>query len=71
MNKPISIARKEFTEGLINLINTSGLQAFIMRQVLAQADGALAQLEQEQFDKDMAEWNAQQKEDEGDDAVEA
>lgn len=61
MNKPISIARKEFSEGLINLINTSGLQAFIMRQVLAQADGALAQLEQEQFDKDMAEWNAQQK----------
>lgn len=63
MNKPITIARHEFSENLINLINASGLHAFIIRQVLAQADSALAQVEQEQFDKDMAEWNAQQKED--------
>ena len=59
MNKPITVARQEFTQDLVNLVNSSGLPAFVMRQSLAQMDQALAQLEQAQLEKDTAEWNQQ------------
>lgn len=61
MEKPITVARHEFTESLVNLVNTSGLPAFVMRQSLAQMDQALAQLEQAQLEKDRAEYEAAQK----------
>lgn len=61
MEKPITVARQEFTQDLVNLVNNSGLPAFVMRQSLAQMDQALAQLEQAQLEKDRAEWESQQK----------
>lgn len=64
MNKPITVARQEFSEALVKLVNESGLPAFVMRQALAQMDNALSQLEQAQLEKDRAEWDASQ---EGDD----
>lgn len=59
MDKPITVARQEFTQALVNLVNSSGLPAFVMRQSLAQMDQALAQLEQAQLEKDTAQWNEQ------------
>ena len=59
MEKPITVARQEFTQALVNLVNSSGLPAFVMRQSLAQMDQALAQLEQAQLEKDTAQWNEQ------------
>ena len=59
MEKPITVARQEFTQDLVNLVNNSGLPAFVMRSALAQMDQALAQLEQAQLEKDTAEWNQQ------------
>lgn len=64
MIKPITVARQEFSEALVQLVNNSGLPAFVMRQSLAQMDNALSQLEQAQLEKDKAEWDASQ---EGDD----
>lgn len=61
MEKPITVARNEFSEALVSLVNNSGLPAFVMRQVLAQMDSALSQLEQAQLEKDKAEWESQQK----------
>ena len=61
MNKPITVARNEFSEALVSLVNNSGLPAFVMRQVLAQMDNALSQLEQAQLEQDKAEWESQQK----------
>lgn len=61
MDKPITVARQEFTQDLVSLVNSSGLPAFVMRQSLAQMDQALAQLEQAQLEKDRAEWESQQK----------
>ena len=61
MEKPITVARNEFSEALVSLVNNSGLPAFVMRQVLAQMDSALAQLEQVQLEQDKAEWESQQK----------
>jgi hypothetical protein len=60
MNKPITVARQEFSEALVKLVNESGLPAFVMRQALAQMDNALSQLEQAQLEKDRAEWDASQ-----------
>lgn len=60
MNKPITVARQEFSEALVALVNNSGLPAFVMRQSLAQMDNALSQLEQAQLEKDRAEWDASQ-----------
>lgn len=57
MNKPITVAWQEFTEALVNLVNTSGLPAFVMRQSLSQMDNALAQLEQSQLEKDTKAYN--------------
>lgn len=62
MVKPITVARQEFSESLVKLVNESGLPAFVMRQALAQMDNALSQLEQAQLEKDTAEWESQQKE---------
>ena len=62
MVKPITVARQEFSEALVKLVNESGLPAFVMRQALAQMDNALSQLEQAQLEKDTAEWKSQQKE---------
>lgn len=59
MDKPITVARQEFTQALVNLVNSSGLPAFVMRQSLAQMDQALAQLEQAQLEQDTAQWNEQ------------
>ena len=56
MNKPITVARQEFTENLVNLVNNSGLPAFVMRSALSQIDTALAQLEAQQLAQDKAEW---------------
>lgn len=61
MDKPITVARQEFTQALVNLVNSSGLPAFVMRQSLAQMDNALSQLEQAQLEQDKAEWESQQK----------
>lgn len=61
MEKPITVARQEFTQDLVNLVNSSGLPAFVMRQSLAQMDQALAELERAQLEKDRAEWESQQK----------
>lgn len=66
MNKPITVARQEFSEALVNLVNNSGLPAFVMRQSLAQMDNALSQLEQAQLEKDTAEWNQQEGADDAD-----
>ena len=65
MNKPITVARQEFTQSLVNLVNESQLPAFVIRQSLAQMDQALAQLEQAQLEKDTAEWNQQKGEGDG------
>lgn len=60
MVKPITVARQEFSEALVKLVNNSGLPAFVMRQALAQMDNALSHHEQAQLEKDRAEWDASQ-----------
>lgn len=49
----LTILHKEFTENLTNLINTSGLPAFIMLHVLKECEQALAVLANQQLQRDI------------------
>lgn len=61
MTKPSSILRQEFIENQINLINTSGLPAFVLVDIIEDTLLELRKLAQEQYQKDCAEWEKFQK----------
>lgn len=61
MNKPITVARQEFTEGLVNLVNNSNLPAFVVREALATVYERLAEIEKAQLEADRAAWDESQK----------
>ena len=56
MTKPSSILRQEFIESQINLINTSGLPAFVLVDIIEDTLLELRKLAQDQYKKDCAEW---------------
>ena len=61
MNKPITVARQDFAEGLVELINNSELPAFVMTEILKSCMGELAILSQKQYEAEKAEWEKSQK----------
>ncbi len=64
MNKPITIAREDFIENLVKIINDSGLPIFVVRDELNRAYNQLAQVEKEQLEQDKKTWEGSQKESE-------
>lgn len=62
MNKPLTVARQEFVDSLVALINESGLPAFILREVIAKTDTELARVEQEQYQQEKKAWEESQTE---------
>ena len=64
MNKPITVAREDFIENLVKLINESELPIFIVRNELSRAYEQLAQVEKAQLDQDKKTWEGSQKESE-------
>jgi len=62
MEKPITVMRQEFTEKLVEVINTSGLPAFIMREVVGGLYKELQRGEEEQLKNDLAAWEKAQEE---------
>lgn len=52
MNKPITIVREEFIEELTNLINNSGLPAFILEPVLRDTYNKVKAVERQQLEND-------------------
>lgn len=65
MNKPITIAREEFLNGLINLVNNAGLPAFIMRETMGNVYTELQRLEKEQLERDKTAWEHTMAEEKG------
>ena len=66
MNKPLTIARQEFAQALVELINNSGLPAFIMSDLVNQAKTELDKLANAQYEADVKAWeeaNTDNKED--------
>ncbi len=62
MNKPLTVARQEFLEDLIVLINDSGLPAFIVRELLTRTDTELAKIEKDQYEQEKKAWEESQTE---------
>lgn len=70
MEKPITVMRQEFTEKLVEVINTSGLPAFIMREVVGGLYKELQRGEEEQLKNDLAAWEKAKEEAEKENASE-
>lgn len=62
MNKPLTVARQEFVDELVELINSSALPAFIIREVIAKTDVELAKVEQTQYEQEKKAWEESQTE---------
>ena len=58
MQKPMTVARREFSEAVVEVVNGSGLPFFVIRQVLEGLLSAVRQGEEEQERKDRAEYEA-------------
>lgn len=52
VKKPLTIAREEFLEGLVKLINESRLPAFVMESVLKEITAEVHTAMQEQYEAD-------------------
>ena len=58
MNKPITLARKEFIEKIVAACNESQLPAFVVADVLGEAEKAARELAEKQLAADAEAWEA-------------
>lgn len=56
MQKPITVARQEFIDTVANAVNNSDLPAFLVIDVLRMFLSQLEPQEEQQFQRDFAEW---------------
>lgn len=56
MEKPLTVARQEFAENIVEVINNSGLPAFVMLEIIQSCERELTKLSQTQYEKDKAEY---------------
>lgn len=56
MDKPITVARQEFMDALVALINNSNLPAFVITPILQTVTQRVAELETQQYEADFAEY---------------
>lgn len=52
MERPLSVAREEFVDALVELINNSGLPMFVVLDVLKGAEIEVKNAAQAQYEKD-------------------
>lgn len=62
MNKPMMVARQEFSEKLVELVNGSGVPLAVAEPILANILSLVRQSMQEQYEKEKKEWDEAQKE---------
>ena len=58
MNKPSTIAYREFVEKIQQALDTANLPAFVIIPVLRDALAQLVQLDEQQYKRDEAEYRA-------------
>lgn len=56
MNKPLTVAREEFAEHIVELINNCGLPAFVSLGILKSCEAELTVLSQKQYEADKVEY---------------
>ena len=69
MDKPTTVARQEFMDALVQLINDSNLPPFVLAPILEGVTRQIADLERQQYEKELAEYNdalSKEKENEND-----
>lgn len=64
MQKPIIVARQEFTENVVKTVNASGLPAFVMKGILEQVIKQLEILEERQEKEAADAWQEYLKQEE-------
>ena len=57
MQKPATVAYRELSDKLQELLNNCGLPAFVMIPLLREALTQLEALDERQYQRDMTEWN--------------
>ena len=59
MNKPITVLRHEYIDGIINLSNEIGLPAFVKAEVLKSILEEMQSLAVKEYQNDLAAYNSQ------------
>ena len=60
--KPITVARRDYMQSVVDLTNNSGLPAFVMVEVLEHALNELRPMMNAELKRDEASWRAAQQE---------
>lgn len=60
MDKPITVARQDFMESIIDLINHAQLPAFIIKGCIEEILPTLNQLAQDQYQADLKKYREEQ-----------
>lgn len=61
MNKPLTVAREDFAKEIIGAVNSSGLPAFVVREVLQSVVKEAQKLEAVQLQADREAWEKAEK----------
>lgn len=57
--KPLSVAREEFCHNLLELVNNSGLPAFVIQPIFTELQTIIANASKEQYENDLKLYNEQ------------
>lgn len=57
VNKPLSVARRDFMNSLIELVNESGLPPFVLESVVKDIYNEIRILSQKQLEADLKQYN--------------
>ena len=58
MNKPITVVREETKRGLIDLINNSGLPAFVVEPIIEDILIEIKNVAKKQYEYDLEQYNS-------------
>lgn len=57
MEKPITVAREELMQAIIDAVNASGLPAFVSAEILEKLHTEAEDLAARQYEQDKTEWD--------------
>lgn len=63
MNKPLTIARQEFTQEIVDAINRAEVPMFVVADILKSALAEVEKLAQAQYEADAKAWKESQEKD--------
>lgn len=61
MNKPLTIARQEFTQAIVDAVNGAELPMFVISDILKSALTEVDKLAQAQYEADVKTWEEEKK----------